>query len=1189
MDKVFMALKWGIYIILLALNLSLVFAKEMQSPKYYWFYYVIDREKPVGASTTLIYDKSGYPNIGYRGLTRTVKFARFDGTNWIIYIVDPNGEGRVAMTFDQSDSPHFVYHTDGGTKVWHAQLIGDQWENQVVDTDLTPSSFYNNDIKVDSDGKAHIIYVQHYNGGDQISYAYIDGQNLNVRGRVDPNSSVISGKWSSLILDMQERPTVVYWRSVRSALAYAYLDQNIWQHEIIGFVEDGIEGFYPSIQQAKSDTFYVSFQSHGNSAKLKLAKGNSGNWTTENIVDLSGWGTFNTPSPLALDSEDKPFVAFYDMAKGDLKLAFNVANEWQIEEVDTVGTVGQWASLALTSEGMPSICYYDSSRGYLRLAVASLAPPLDSDNDNVPDYLEEEYGTGIMDIDSDDDGLSDGEEDLNHNGLVESYETDPNNSDTDGDGIQDGTEQGRTTGLSGEAGIAGTDLTIFIPDSDPSSTTKALIADSDSDGLIDGAEDRNSNGKVDSDESDPNNSDSDNDGLNDGIEIANASSPIDIDSDDDGIADNAEDKNLDGILSSDETSPSDADTDGDGIQDGTELGITTPVQDPDGAGHLLATNVDVFKPDADPSVTTDPRRPDTDGDGLKDGDEDKNRNGRFDAEETDPLKADTDEDGLKDGTEIASGLDPLDLDSDNDGLGDGMEDANHNGRVDGGELSPKKFDSDSDGLSDGLEVGLSVGISDPDGSGPLKGTDNTVFVADSDPATHTDPTIWDTDNDGLADGEEDANANGNKEGSETDPLDDDTDNDGFTDGDEVSFQTDPLDSSTNPNLQVRLREDFTQENLTAWTIVDEGTIEGPSLWTVYDTSLVQSSNIYGGLDYTGVDDPDKPGTYIWRGSATWLDSKISFKIRSDDNDGLGVMFRYSNSDNYYRFSMNREKQFARITRIHNGQATILDKQLFEYEVGRWYPVLIYAVDSRIQIYLDGKRMFDIQDDVLLNGAVAFYSWRNTGSWFSDLQVIGTDVAVSVQAEIHDFSYTSNDNQRIIKWIITQDSDVSAELERMGESGNFQRLLFQQRASDNFDKQFTFIDKKPWLAVGYRLTLRNSAGEIIDTKQLSLDGEVIKDFSLSPGFPNPFRSQSNVILQTPGSAQVRLRVYNILGQLIRSTATARVNTGWHQLSWDGRDDNNQRVPAGIYFLQVDVSEPGSAQITKTFLKKTVKIR
>jgi subtilisin family serine protease len=127
-------------------------------------------------------------------------------------------------------------------------------------------------------------------------------------------------------------------------------------------------------------------------------------------------------------------------------------------------------------------------------------PPADSDGDGLPDMLEDLYCTDPNDADTDDDGILDGVEDANHNGLVDTNETDPCNIDTDGDGIQDGTELGYTDADIG----SDTDTGVFKEDRDPATTTDPLDEDTDGDGVNDGDEDVNHNGRVDPGETDPN-------------------------------------------------------------------------------------------------------------------------------------------------------------------------------------------------------------------------------------------------------------------------------------------------------------------------------------------------------------------------------------------------------------------------------------------------------------------------------------------------------------------------------------------------------------------------------------------------------------------------------------------------------------------------------------------------------------
>jgi len=90
-------------------------------------------------------------------------------------------------------------------------------------------------------------------------------------------------------------------------------------------------------------------------------------------------------------------------------------------------------------------------------------------------------------------------------------------------------------------------------------------------------------------------------------------------------------------------------------------------------------------------------------------------------------------------------------------------------------------DAAGDGILDGTETGLSSGVPDPDGDGPLAGSDPAIFVPDQDPATTTDPTNPDSDSDNLSDGQEDLDHDGLMDSGETDPRDPDSDGDGVDD------------------------------------------------------------------------------------------------------------------------------------------------------------------------------------------------------------------------------------------------------------------------------------------------------------------------------------------------------------------------------------------------------------------------
>jgi uncharacterized repeat protein (TIGR01451 family)/MYXO-CTERM domain-containing protein len=139
---------------------------------------------------------------------------------------------------------------------------------------------------------------------------------------------------------------------------------------------------------------------------------------------------------------------------------------------------------------------------------------------------------------------------------------------------------------------------------------------------------------------------------------------------------------------------------------------------------------------------------------------------------------DPDGDGLSNAEEAVLNTDPNDADSDDDGISDGEETV---AGADGFITDPLNPDSDGDGIQDGTETGLSDGVADPDGGGPLEGTDLGVFIPDADDNTTTDPTDMYSDEDGWTDGQEDVNFNGQVDQDETDPNNRDTDADNIDD------------------------------------------------------------------------------------------------------------------------------------------------------------------------------------------------------------------------------------------------------------------------------------------------------------------------------------------------------------------------------------------------------------------------
>ena len=84
-----------------------------------------------------------------------------------------------------------------------------------------------------------------------------------------------------------------------------------------------------------------------------------------------------------------------------------------------------------------------------------------------------------------------------------------------------------------------------------------------------------------------------------------------------------------------------------------------------------------------------------------------------------------------------------------------------------------------------------------------------------------------------------------------------------------------------------------------------------------------------------------------------------------------------------------------------------------------------------------------------------------------------------------------------------------------------------------------------------------------------DGEPLPlGVSLYPNCPNPFNPQTAIGYDLPRDSQVRLSVYNLLGQQVRVLVEERQAGGHHQALWDGRDQAGRSAATGVYLYRLE---------------------
>jgi hypothetical protein len=112
---------------------------------------------------------------------------------------------------------------------------------------------------------------------------------------------------------------------------------------------------------------------------------------------------------------------------------------------------------------------------------------------------------------------------------------------------------------------------------------------------------------------------------------------------------------------------------------------------------------------------------------------------------------------------------------------------------------------------------------------------------------------------------------------------------------------------------------------------------------------------------------------------------------------------------------------------------------------------------------------------------------------------------------------------------------------------------------------------------YRLKQIDFDGKIEISKELEVNFNSPQKYSLAQNYPNPFNPSTVISYSLPSSTNVKLIVYNTLGQNVRILENGFKNAGKYSINFDA-----SHLPSGIYFYKLEAG--GFSQINKMILLK-----
>jgi WD40 repeat protein len=131
----------------------------------------------------------------------------------------------------------------------------------------------------------------------------------------------------------------------------------------------------------------------------------------------------------------------------------------------------------------------------------------------------------------------------------------------------------------------------------------------------------------------------------------------------------------------------------------------------------------------------------------------------------------------------------------------------------------------------------------------------------------------------------------------------------------------------------------------------------------------------------------------------------------------------------------------------------------------------------------------------------------------------------------------------------------------------------------------FDSSEPYWS-GYQVLPRDKFDLAEATSVDEEGGKVPRRFALYQNYPNPFNPSTTIQFDVPKQAQVRITIYNVLGQQVRSLVDKQYSPGSHSVIWDARNDAGQRVSSGLYFYMIEAGKKDSPRDFVKVLQMTL---
>ena len=235
----------------------------------------------------------------------------------------------------------------------------------------------------------------------------------------------------------------------------------------------------------------------------------------------------------------------------------------------------------------------------------------------------------------------------------------------------------------------------------------------------------------------------------------------------------------------------------------------------------------------------------------------------------------------------------------------------------------------------------------------------------------------------------------------------------------------------------------------------------------------------------------------------------------------------------------------------------------------------------------------------INNPSAFMNlqWKTTGTgvttqvftlapvspWISSAVIINAINPANepLPVELTSFTAAFNNSEVLLSWETkTEVNNYGFNLERRVGDGDWDSIAFiEGHGNSNSPKEYSYSDKELFAGGSnfqYRLKQIDTDGSFEYSDIVEV--EVVPDqYELSQNYPNPFNPSTTIQFSLPRQTQLRINLYNMIGEQVATIADGMYESGYHKVTF-----NASNLPSGTYIYRLESNE--FVQVKKMMLIK-----